>query len=125
MSNYDDAYDSYKQVHHEGKLSHELLAGAAGFGAIHEWEKRQRESGEPVNHGFAKELIGGIAAAEVDKLFETKGLDAWDRHKLKQDAEENAKNLYDQQYGDKPQYDPNYPPNDHVEHHHRHHHGGW
>ncbi|EGX51511.1 hypothetical protein TWF173_003626 [Orbilia oligospora] len=125
MSNYDDAYDSYKQVHHEGKLSHELLAGAASFGAIHEWEKRQRESGEPVKHGVAKEIIGGIAAAEVEKLFETKGLDAWDKHKLKEQAEENAKNLYDQQYGNQPQYDPNYPPNENVEHHHRHHHGGW
>ncbi|KAK6333721.1 hypothetical protein TWF730_003904 [Orbilia blumenaviensis] len=125
MSNYDDAYDSYKQVHHEGKFSHELLAGAAGFGAIHEWEKRQRESGEPVNHGLAKELIGGIAAAEVDKLFETKGLDAWDKHRVKEQAEDNAKTLYDQQYGGQPQYDPNYPPNENVEHHHRHHHGGW
>lgn len=62
--------------------------------------------GEPVNHAFAKELIAGIAGAEVDKLFETKGLDFLDREKAKRHAKEQAEQMYDHQYGDMDQYDP-------------------
>ncbi len=35
---------------------------------------------------MAKEILAGIAGAEVDKLFETKGLDFLDREKAKHHA---------------------------------------
>jgi len=63
-------------------------------------------TGEPVSHGFAKEMLAGFAGAEVDKLFETKGLDYMDREKAKREAEHRAKQLYDQQYGDQDQWTP-------------------
>ncbi len=59
-----------------------------------------------MSHGFAKELIAGIAGAEVDKLFETKGLDAIDREKAKHHAKKQAEELYDQHYGGQDEYDP-------------------
>jgi hypothetical protein len=91
---------------HEAKLSHELIGGAAAFEAMHLFENQQREKGEAVNHGFAKEMLAAIAGAEVDKLAETKGLGFLDREKAKHHAKENAKKLYDEQYGGMDQYDP-------------------
>ncbi len=32
---------------------------------MHEYEKREKAEGEQVNHGFAKEMVAGIAAGEV------------------------------------------------------------
>jgi len=55
-------------------------------------------TGKPVSHQFAKELLVGIAGAEVDKLIETKGLDYIDREKAKRHAKENAEHLYDEHY---------------------------
>lgn len=62
--------------------------------------------GKTVNHAFAKELLAGIAGAEVDKLVETKGFDAIDREKAKHHAKRQAEDLYDQQYGQLDEYDP-------------------
>lgn len=59
-----------------------------------------------MNHSFAKEMIAGIAGAEVDKLFETKGLDYVDREKAKHHAKKQAEEMYDHQYGDSDEYDP-------------------
>ncbi len=53
--------------------------------------------GEPGSHDLAKEMIVGFAGAEVDRLAETKGEDAWDREKAKRQAEQNSRDLYDQQ----------------------------
>ncbi len=53
--------------------------------------------GEPGSHDLAKEMIAGFAGAEVDRLAETKGEDAWDREKAKRQAESNSRDLYDQQ----------------------------
>lgn len=84
--------------------------------------------GKPVSHAFAKEAIAGLAGAEVDRLAETKGEDAWDREKakrsvshcldvasepvklIKSQARENSENMYDQHYVQNQgadQYDPN------------------
>jgi len=138
MSNWDQARDSYNEVYaprseqHEGKLSHELLAGAAAFAGLHEFEEHQRKQGKEVKHEFAKELLAGFAGAEADKLFETKGRDAYDnwsnKEEAKRDATEQAvrysDNLYQQHYGNQENYDPNYPHHEHLEgeKHHRHHH---
>ena len=59
-----------------------------------------------MSHGFAKELVAGIAGAEVDKLFETKGLTALDREEARRRASRRAEDMYDAQYGAHSQYDP-------------------
>lgn len=51
-----------------------------------------------MSHQFAKELLAGIAGAEVDKLIETKGLDYVDREKAKRQAQENVERMYDEHY---------------------------
>jgi len=43
-------------------------------------------------------IVAGIAAAEADKLFETKGLDMFDRERAKRHASEQAKKLYEEKY---------------------------
>lgn len=66
-------------------------------------------TGKPVSHAFAKELLVGIAGAEVDKLIESKGLDYIDRKKAHQHARDNVENMYDQHYVNgqgAEQYDP-------------------
>jgi len=66
-------------------------------------------AGKPVSHQFAKELLVGIAGAEVDKLAETKGMDFVDREKAKHHAKENAEQMYDEHYIQNQgadQYDP-------------------
>jgi hypothetical protein len=47
-----------------------------------------------------KELLGAFAAAEVDKLVETKGLDFLDREKLKRLATHQAHALAKEKYGE-------------------------
>lgn len=59
--------------------------------------------GAPGSHSKAKEIIAGLVGAEIDRLAETKGRDAWDKHQLKKQAEENAKGLYDDKYGNEPE----------------------
>ena len=110
MFGWDEGRDSYQQAYesdNKAEFSHELLSGGAGFAAMKVFEDHQRKEGKPVSHQFAKELLAGFAAAEVDKLAETKGADFIDRERAKRDASRNAENLYDQHYGDYDQYDPN------------------
>ncbi|KAI2470244.1 hypothetical protein F4781DRAFT_180937 [Annulohypoxylon bovei var. microspora] len=111
MFGFDDAKSQRDEIYdgqpHESKLSHELIGGGAAFEAMKLFEDRQRKEGKTVNHGFAKEVLAGIAGAEVDKLFETKGLDFIDREKAKHHAKKQAEHLYEQQYGGQDQYDPN------------------
>ncbi len=63
------------------------------------YEDHCRDSGETVSHGKMKELLAAFAAAEVDKLVETKGLDFLDREKLKRIASHQAHALADEKYG--------------------------
>ncbi|KAI9902239.1 hypothetical protein N3K66_004056 [Trichothecium roseum] len=110
MFGFGEARDRRDEVYngdHEGHLSHELIGGAAGFEAMKLFEDRQRQNGEVVKHGFAKELLVGIATAEVDKLAETKGMDFMDKERAKHHAKKQAEHLYDEQYGDLDEYDPN------------------
>ncbi|RWA12819.1 hypothetical protein EKO27_g2287 [Xylaria grammica] len=99
--------DVYNNERHESHLSHEIVAGGAAFEAMKLFEDHQRREGKTVNHAFAKELLVGFAGAEVDKLFETKGLDAIDREKAKHRAKQQAEHLYDEQYGRHEEFDPN------------------
>jgi len=99
--------DDYQPEKHEGKFSHELLAGAASFGAFKVFEDHQRKEGKTVNHAFAKELLAGFVGGEVDKLAETKGEDFYDRERAKHEAKQRANQMYDDHYGNQDQYDPN------------------
>ncbi|PMD12905.1 hypothetical protein NA56DRAFT_652183 [Hyaloscypha hepaticicola] len=107
-----ESQQAYDQVNNDdfnnqSSFGHEALAGAASFGAFKMFEDRQRKDGQPVSHQFAKEMLVGLAGAEVDKLAETKGMDFIDREKAKHHAKENVENMYDQHYGGQDQYDPN------------------
>ncbi|KAK8062954.1 cipC-like antibiotic response protein [Apiospora hydei] len=92
---------------HESSFLHEAVAGGAAFEAMKLFEDRQRKNGEVVKHGFAKEMLAGLAAAEVDKLAETKGMDYLDREKAKHHAKKQAEHLYEQQHGQYDDYNPN------------------
>ncbi|RDL38659.1 uncharacterized protein BP5553_02999 [Venustampulla echinocandica] len=115
---YKQANDSQQEFHNESSFGHEALAGAASFGAFKIFEDRQRKEGKPVSHQFAKELLVGIAGAEVDKLIETKGMDFVDREKAKRHAKENVEHMYDEHYVREQganEYDPNqYRPNNRL-----------
>ncbi|KAF9993615.1 hypothetical protein BGZ79_001700 [Entomortierella chlamydospora] len=91
--------EQHEQVYggkaHESSWSHELIAGAAAFEAMKSYEKSHDPNG---NHQFAKEAFAALAAAETDKLFETKGLDFLDREKAKHQAKEQAMRMYDEKY---------------------------
>lgn len=99
-------FDQFSQNHeevyntdgHKSSWSHELIGGAAGFAAMKAYEAKEAKEGKPQNHAFAKELLAGIAAAEADKLFETKGLDFVDREKAKHAAKQNAIQMYEEKY---------------------------
>ncbi|RMY78694.1 hypothetical protein D0863_00496 [Hortaea werneckii] len=108
QDHYDRVYNQDQGDEHEGKFSHELLAGGAAFGAMKLFEDQQRREGKQVNHAFAKELIAGIAGGEVDKLCETKGADYIDRERAKHEARRRAEAMYDQHYGQYDEYNPNY-----------------
>lgn len=74
------------------------------------FEDRQRREGKPVSHTFAKELLAGFAGAEVDKLFETKGLDFLDRETAKNRAQDQVREAYDNHYGGSEQWSPDQAP---------------
>jgi hypothetical protein len=67
--------------------------------AMKAYEDHVRRSGEQVSHPMMKELLAGFATAEVDNLFETKGLDFLDREEAKRRAVDQANHLAQQQYG--------------------------
>ncbi|KAG9244936.1 hypothetical protein BJ878DRAFT_503806 [Calycina marina] len=92
------AYNDVQQSDNESSFGHEALAGAASFGAFKIFEDRQRAEGKTVSHAFAKELLAGIAGAEIDKLAETKGMDFVDREKAKQHAKQQTEHMYDEHY---------------------------
>ncbi|PYI33037.1 CipC-like antibiotic stress responsive protein [Aspergillus indologenus CBS 114.80] len=77
----------------EGNSSHwspELIGGAAAFEAAKLYEEKTAGNGKPDNLDVAKEIIAGIASAEVDKLFTVKGLDFINREKAKSFAKTEA-----------------------------------
>ncbi|GAQ82669.1 hypothetical protein KFL_001190120 [Klebsormidium nitens] len=91
-------YDN-REKEHKSEWTHELVGGAAGAEAMRLYEQREEAEGQAPDHQVAKEILAGLAGAEVDKLFETKGLDYIDRERAKHRAKEQARQLYDQHYG--------------------------
>jgi hypothetical protein len=96
------AQDAYGQVYDErtphAKWSHELLAGAAGYEAMRKYEKHRESEGITGRHEEGKEIIAGLAAAEADKLVETRGVEHLDRERARRQSAEQAQYLYDRQY---------------------------
>ncbi|KAL5531890.1 hypothetical protein ACEPAF_5453 [Sanghuangporus sanghuang] len=99
QEHYRDLYLS-DQPTHEANWTHEAIAAAAGFAAMHAYEAHLRATGQPVSHGKMKEILAAIAAAEIDKLAETRGLDWVDRHRAKKLAEQQAHALAAERYGE-------------------------
>jgi len=88
----------YVQPHHKASWTHEAISGAAGFAAMHAYESHLRATGHEPTHAVMKEMLAAIAAAEVDKLVETKGLDWIDAHKAKKMAAKQAHHLAEHRY---------------------------
>jgi hypothetical protein len=103
------AQDAHGRVHGGGRphheITHELLAGAVGFEAMRMFEHHRQREGVPVHHELAKELLAAFVAAEIEKHFERGHYHHLNRREAHRLAVEQARHLYDQQYG-----------------HHRHHH---
>jgi len=105
------AQDAYNQVYDDQRppheMTHELLAGAAGFEAMRMYEHHREAEGITEHHELGKEMLAGFASAELDKHLEKDYYNHLDRDQLQWQTQQQANYLYDQQYG---QYDPNYDP---------------
>ncbi len=93
---YDQVYDNDRPPH---EVTHELIAGAAGFEAMRVFEHHREREGIPEHHELAKEMLAGFAAAEVDKHFESDRYEHLNREQAQWQAQQQAGYLYDQQYG--------------------------
>lgn len=91
----DDVYGG-RRPHHE--VTHELLAGAAGFEAMRMYERHREREGIPERHELGKELLAGFAAAEIDKHFEGDRYRHLSRHEARRMAREQAEHLWRQRY---------------------------
>jgi hypothetical protein len=97
------AQGAYDQVsggripHHD--MTHELLAGAAGFEAVRMYEHHREREGIIEHHDLGKELLAGFAAAEVDKHFDGGRYGHLDREQARRQAREQAHHLWEQQHG--------------------------
>ncbi|KAF9148727.1 hypothetical protein BG015_009534 [Linnemannia schmuckeri] len=81
------------QIYHP-QWSHEPIAGAAAFEVMKFIERSRPED----KHKLTRELFAAMAGAEVDKLFESGGLDFLDRERATMQARQETEKLYDQNY---------------------------
>ena len=75
-----------------------MVAGAAAFEAMKAYENKRTSEGN-TDHTFAREMLAAVAAAESDKLIETKGLDYIDKERARNQAVQQAHQMYDEKYG--------------------------
>jgi len=87
------AHDQVTNAPHKAALSHELIASAASYAAAKAYEKHCEENGKPANHKQAVELLAALTGGIVDRLVETKGLDAIDKAKAKHDAKKKTEDV--------------------------------
>jgi hypothetical protein len=110
---YDD--NNFRADTHPHLLGHQAVAGVAALAGFKAFEDHQRKeglsaqlewphniyyllTGKPVSHQFAKEMLAGFAGAEVDKMAQRRG-DGWfHREMARHQAQENAKQMYDDYY---------------------------
>ncbi|KAF8343483.1 hypothetical protein F5887DRAFT_328437 [Amanita rubescens] len=83
-------YNQVQNAPHKAKLSHELIAGAAAYEAAKAYNEHLAKNGTPSNHAKAMEIFAGISGAFIDRIVETKGLDAFDRERAKHEAQKYA-----------------------------------
>ncbi|KAJ7205728.1 hypothetical protein GGX14DRAFT_644224 [Mycena pura] len=88
------AYEEVTNAPHKAALSHELIAAAASYEAAKAYEKHCETNGKPDSHAKAKEIMAGLAGAFIDRMVETKGLDAVDKAKAKHEA----KKIHEEQF---------------------------
>jgi hypothetical protein len=93
------AQGAYDQVYGGGiphrDVTHDLLAGAAGFEAVRMYEHHREREGIAEHHALGKELLAGFAAAEVDKHLDSGRFGHLDREQARQQAH----HLWEQQHG--------------------------
>src|SRR5580698_11224422 len=91
------ARQAYGQVYDggmpHGDVTHELLAGAAGFEAMRMYEHHREREGIVEHHELGKELVAGFAAAEVDKHFEQERYRNIERDQAREQAQQQAQDL--------------------------------
>ncbi|CAF1455529.1 unnamed protein product [Rotaria sp. Silwood1] len=63
------------------------------------YEDYVRNTGAQVSHPLMKEMLADIAAAEIDKLFEPKGLEFLDQEHAKRRAIQQAHQFAYEKYG--------------------------
>lgn len=99
----DQARVAYDQVYGDDyprhEVTHEMLAGAAGFEAMRMYEHHREDEGITEHHELGKEMLAGFATAEVDKHFETGYYDHLDQEQARYDAQQQADYLWQQQHG--------------------------
>jgi hypothetical protein len=93
---YDQVYSGETPPH---EVTHELLAGAAGFEAMRMYEHHREQEGITEHHELGKEMLAGFAAAEVDKHIERGYYDHLDQEQARIQAQDQADYLWQQQYG--------------------------
>ena len=93
---YGQVYDNQRPPH---EVTHELLAGAAGFEAMRMYEHHREREGIVEHHELGKELLAGFAAAEIDKHFEEGRYGHLNHHEARRMARERAEYLWQQRYG--------------------------
>ncbi|KAF9223393.1 hypothetical protein BS17DRAFT_754420 [Gyrodon lividus] len=81
---------------HTAKLSHELIAAAASYEAAKAYEHHVAKNGKPVNHQKAVELLAALSGGFIDRIVETKGLNAIDKERAKRDAHKRAESALSQ-----------------------------
>jgi hypothetical protein len=97
------AQGAYDQVYGGGMghddVTHELLAGAAGFEAMRMYEHHREREGIVEHHALGKEMMAGFALAEVDKHFDEGRYGHLDRHEARRLAEQQSDHLWEHHYG--------------------------
>ncbi|XP_055354426.1 uncharacterized protein LOC129600059 [Paramacrobiotus metropolitanus] len=78
--------------HHKASWTHELIAAAAGCEAMRAYENHHGTGGS-VDHSLIKDTLAALAAAAVDRLIETHGLDWVDAQRAKSHAAQQAHGL--------------------------------
>lgn len=97
------ARGAYDQVYGNGRrdqdVTHEVLAGAAGFEAVRLYQHHREREGIAERHELGKEMLAGFAAAEVDKHFSSGRFGHLDRDQARLQAQQQADHLWQQQHG--------------------------
>ncbi|BGP26242.1 hypothetical protein JCM10295v2_005187 [Rhodotorula toruloides] len=85
-----DSYQAQAAQDVQNKHKSELVAAAAAYEAQKAYSRHCQQNGRPESHQKARELLAAFAAAEADKLIETKGLDFMDREEARRQARQHA-----------------------------------